>query len=112
MKRVEAEALAAQVKAEYAKRIEATIERGESIDPEGGYHAVLTLIATGAPRPRLTRRLRYPSQWRKALEAWETWLLTPEQLQAILDAPWPFAGDEDLPRGRRGKSKKELQEAS
>jgi len=78
MNELQARAIIEQVERDYAGRIQATIER----NPKAKAGAVRVALLLVAAHRRLA--LRYPCQYRKALEAWQCFLLPEEEQQRMI----------------------------
>jgi hypothetical protein len=89
MNEPQARAIIEQVERDYAGRIRATLERSRSARP-GAVRVALLLVAA---QRRLS--LRYPCQYRKALEAWQCFLLTEEEQQRLIQQQSIAATDQD-----------------
>lgn len=88
MNELQARAIIEQVERDYAGRIRATLERSQKAK-EGSVRVGLLLVAA---QRRLS--LRYPCQYRKALEAWQCFLLSEDE-QRHLTAQGPIAAETD-----------------
>ena len=90
MRLTEASAIIDQVAHDYPGIIQAKIDHGRDSDPDhDAYCVTLTL-----KREQLTFRCRWPSQYPKALQAWQCFLLSEEKQQAMI-AALGAAGDQD-----------------
>jgi len=90
MNEPQAHAIIEQVRHDYPGVIQATIERNPKAKP-GAVRVGLLLVAA---QRRLS--LRYPCQYRKALEAWQCFLLSEEEQQRLIQQrPIAVETDED-----------------